>query len=178
MSIQMAQISEGVDGTQWGIDHNGRVHKKEGGSWKQNPTGLATHLAVLDANNVYVSNEKGEVYKLRGMAYNSEWEKDKDARNVISLRKSPDGPTIEVTNEQGDLYQLENGKWRLLFSERHPPNKTYTVKENETLGNIVRKVYGLSGTAVWQKADEIARLNGWPNRDKTIYPGDVIILEA
>jgi hypothetical protein len=32
--------------------------------------------------------------------------------------------------------------------------------------------------AVWPKADEIAKLNKWPNRDKIIYPGDVIILEV
>jgi len=180
MSVQMVQSSTGSDGTQWGVDRNGRVHKREGNSWKQNPTGIATHIAVLDASNVYVSNKQGEVYKLNGSAYDSPWEKDRDARNVTFLNKSPDGKTIEVANTNGDLFRLENGQWKLIFSERHP-SKTYTVKDNETLGNIVRKVYRLSGSgaAVWKKADEIARLNGYPDRDKMpLRPGDVIKLEA
>jgi LysM repeat protein len=120
MGVHMVEISEGADGTQWGIGQDARVYKKENGSWKQNPSGMAAHIVVLNTNNVYVSNSNGEVYKLKGSAYNSAWEKDQDARNVMSLRRSPDGTMIEVTNEQGDLYQLENGKWKLLFSERHP----------------------------------------------------------
>jgi LysM repeat protein len=135
----MVEISEGSDGTQWGIGQDARVYKKEGGSWKQNPSGDAAHIVVLDANNVYVSNSNGEVYKLKGSAYNSEWEKDQDARNVVSLKRSPDGTTIEVTNEQGDLYQLENGKWKLLFSERHPEaNLKYIVKAGDTLSQIAK----------------------------------------
>jgi hypothetical protein len=178
MANLIDQVAIGSDGTTWGRDSMGGLYKREGNEWKRNPTAIARQVVVLNANNVWCFNNSGRVFKAQTGGYDTGWDEDPQASLVTSLAVAPDG-SLWVTNAKGEIWQRKDSTWSQVNGPTlTQPKKTYTVKENDTLGNIVRAQYGLTGNAVWPKADEIAKLNKWPNRDKTIYPGDVIMLEA
>ena len=179
MTNHVVQIAVGSDGTSWCRDSLGKLYKLEGSNWRQNPTAIAEQVAVGDANNVWCYNKAGELFKLTGSAYDSAWEKDREGKDVTSLAVTPAG-TIFVTNDRGEIWKRESGGWSQVPAPPLPqPRRTHTVRPGEHLMQIIRNLYSpISESDVVRKADEIARLNGWPNRDKILYPGDVIILEA
>lgn len=181
MANLVDQIAVGWDRTTWCRDSMGALYKREGSEWKRNPTAIARQVVVMDANGVWCFNNSGRLFKAKTAAYDTEWDMDPEASQVTSLAAIPmnAGGILWVTNSKGEIWQRDHGTWSQVNGPAlTQAKKTYTVKENDTLGKIVSAQYGLTGTAIWPKADEIARLNKWPNRDKIIYPGDVIMLEA
>jgi hypothetical protein len=181
MANNIVQISVGSDGTRWCRDSLGKLYKMEGGQWRQNPAGIAAHIAVGDANNVWCHNNAGELFKLTGSAYDSAWEKDQVGKNVTSLSVTPAG-TVYVTNNKGEIWErTASGEWSQIPAPLPPlqPKRTHIVKRGEHLLQIIRNTYpGISEADALKKADEVAKLNGWPSRDQILYPGQEIILEA
>lgn len=168
----VSEVSVGSDGTVWCRDRSGFLYKREGDSWKRNPSAIAEQIAVADAANVWCRNREGDVFRLVGGGWNGEWQRDESAKDVISI--SAGNGDVCVVNNRGEIFELDNGQWKKVGGPA-VNLKIYTVKSGDTLGQIVKNEYGLSGSALSAKVSEIALLNGIANPDK-IKIGDQLML--
>lgn len=168
----VSEISVGSDGTIWCRDRSGFLYKREGESWKRNPTAIAEEVAVADADNVWCRNREGHVFRLIDGSWNGEWQRDESAKDVISI--SAGNGNVCVVNNRGEIFRRQDGQWQRVGGPA-VNLKIYTVREGDTLGQIVKNEYGLSGGALNAKVSEIALLNSIANPDK-IKVGDQIML--
>jgi hypothetical protein len=122
---------------------------------------------------VWVVNSLGQLWKKEG----KEW------------KQNPLGVAVQVSvgaanhvwcvNHAGQIFKLSGHAYDSGWTHvpgPQLPSWTYVVKDGDTLGEIVKAAFGLSGAALNEKVDEIARLNGISDPDH-IEPGQVIVLQ-
>jgi hypothetical protein len=144
------------------------------GSWTQDPVAsMVTSIGVGFDGTVWVANSVGQLWKKEG----NEWKRNPDG---VAVQVSVGGANhVWCVNNAGQLFKLNgqayNSSWTHVPGPKLP-SWTYVVKEGDTLGEIVKAAFGLSGAALYEKVDEIAQLNGISDPDH-IEAGQVIVLQ-
>lgn len=175
------EVSVGNADHVWYRNTNGKIARLQGssydGDWVED-TAQASQVASVSAaadGTLWVTNDSGQVFKRVG----NKWERNP----IASAEQISCGANhlVWCVNDAGQIFHAETPDWNTTWrpvSSPVMPQRTYTVQLNDTLGEILKRIYGLTGTALWRRADEVAALNGWPNREHVLHPNDVIILEA
>lgn len=175
------EVSVGKSTNVWCRNAAGKVFKLQSSAWDGDwdEDGQASWVQSISAafdGTVWLSSadpaDKDRLFKREGA---DKWDKNTKAKAIqVSAGSSA---KVYCVNESGQIYRLTgsawNGDWTTVTLPDLP--KSHLIKEGETLGAIVQKVYKLSGTAAYAKVDEIVALNGLKDGDE-IKAGDTIAL--
>ncbi len=103
-------ISVGVaDGTVWYAQTDGKLFRREGGAWKQDPTGKATVIAAVSKDEVWCVNQAHELWHMKSGQWTkiSTYSGGADAK-TISV--GADG-TVWYAQTDGKLFRREGSGW-------------------------------------------------------------------
>jgi hypothetical protein len=110
----------------------------------------------------------------------NEWRKNDKASAVVQV-SAGNRNLVWCVNAAGEMFHAQSNDYATYWVKVPSPKMPkviHLVKPGEWLLKIIRdELHPTSDAQALAMADKIAQLNGWPNREHTLEPGDVIILE-
>lgn len=175
-------VTVGDAGEVWYCNTAGKIFRLNGSAydsqWVEEP--VASQVKSLSAGHdgtLWVTNQKDEIWKKTSAAPVNYQKNDKGKAAQISVGSTQ---LVWCVNAAGEIFHAQGTNYDTYWVKVAPPvmpARTYEVKQGEWLLKIVREQFKpISEADALKKADEIAKLNGWPNREHVLHAGDVIIL--
>ncbi len=175
------EVSVGNANNVWCQNAEGRVFKLQGsawdGTWVVDP--LATNVVSIGAGDdgaVWIANHKGELWARVG----NEWRKNDKASNVIQVAVG-NRNLVWCVNASGQIFHAQSNDYATYWVNVPPPvmpKRVHQVREGEWLLKIIREeLHPPTDAKALAMADQVAKYNGWANREHVIHAGDMVILE-
>jgi len=177
-----AEVSVGDANNVWCHNYAGELFQLQGSAWDATwvKAPSASNVVSIGAGNdgtVWVANRWGELWAKVG----NEWRKNDKASAVVQV-SAGNRDLVWCVNAAGEMFHAQSNDYATYWIKVPSPampKRVHVVKEGEWLLKIIRNEFNPTTDAqALALADKVAQLNGWPNREKVLEPGDVIILEA
>jgi len=175
------EVSVGKATNVWCRNEAGKVFKLKGNGWdgdwdEDGQASWAQSISAAFDETMWLSSadptDKDRLFKREGP---DQWDRNTKVKAVqVSVGSAS---KVYCVDEFGQIRRLTGSGWNGDWTTVPLPDlpNSHLIKKGETLGAIVQDVYKLTGTAAYDKVDEIVALNGLEDADE-IKAGDSIAL--